>query len=40
MNRGLTCPTDVVLGYPLLRQANWLFDFPARRWAAPELFGP
>lgn len=25
------------LGYPLLRQASWLFDFPARRWAAPVL---
>jgi NAD(P)-dependent dehydrogenase (short-subunit alcohol dehydrogenase family) len=25
--------------YPLLSQANWLFDLPARRWAAPGLPG-
>lgn len=24
---------DLIVGYPTLRQANWLFDFPARRWA-------
>jgi hypothetical protein len=23
---------DLILGYPTLRQADWLFDFPARRW--------
>lgn len=27
-------PTDLVLGYPALSQANWMFDFPARRWSA------
>ncbi len=26
-------PMDLILGYPTLRQADWLFDFPARRWA-------
>jgi len=26
-------PMDLVLGYPTLRQADWLFDFPSRRWA-------
>jgi hypothetical protein len=40
MNRELEFPLDVIIGYPLLRQANWLFDFPARRWAAPEPLGP
>jgi len=25
--------TDVILGYPTLRQADWLFDFPAGRWS-------
>jgi gag-polyprotein putative aspartyl protease len=25
-------PMDLILGYPTLRQADWLFDFPARRW--------
>lgn len=24
-------PLDLILGYPTLRQADWLFDFPARR---------
>jgi hypothetical protein len=39
MNRELEFPLDLIIGYPLLRQANWLFDFPARRWAAPEPIG-
>jgi gag-polyprotein putative aspartyl protease len=26
-------PMDLILGYPTQRQADWLFDFPARRWA-------
>jgi hypothetical protein len=26
-------PMDLILGYPTLRQADWLFDFPAKRWA-------
>jgi len=26
-------PMDLILGYPTLRQADWLLDFPARRWA-------
>jgi hypothetical protein len=25
-------PMDLVLGYPTIRQADWLFDFPAGRW--------
>jgi predicted aspartyl protease len=28
-----TQPVDLILGYPTLRQADWLLDFPARRWA-------
>jgi hypothetical protein len=24
---------DMILGYPALREADWLFGFPARRWA-------
>jgi hypothetical protein len=39
MNKGLEDPIDLVIGYPLYRQANWLYDVPARRWAAPELLG-
>jgi gag-polyprotein putative aspartyl protease len=36
MNRDLEFPLDLIIGYPLLHQANWLFDFPVRRWAPPE----
>lgn len=25
-------PMDFILGYPTLRQAVWLFDFPRRKW--------
>jgi hypothetical protein len=25
-------PMDLILGYPTLRQAEWLLDFPAGRW--------
>jgi hypothetical protein len=40
LNRELEFPMDLIAGYPLLRQASWLFDFPARRWAPPELVAP
>jgi len=33
VNRTLDYPMDLILGYPTMRQADWLFDFPARRWA-------
>jgi gag-polyprotein putative aspartyl protease len=26
-------PMDFIIGYPTLRQADWLLDFPAKRWA-------
>ena len=32
VNSTLELPMDLILGYPALRQADWLFDFPARRW--------
>jgi hypothetical protein len=32
VNRTLDHPMDLILGYPTIRQADWLFDFPARRW--------
>jgi hypothetical protein len=37
MNDGLQYPMEMVIGYPACRQADWLFDVPARRWQAPEL---
>lgn len=33
VNAGLEYPMDFILGYPTLRQADWLFDFPSKRWA-------
>ena len=32
VNSTLELPMDLILGYPAIRQADWLFDFPARRW--------
>jgi Aspartyl protease len=32
VNRTLDDPLDLILGYPTMRQADWLFDFPGRRW--------
>jgi predicted aspartyl protease len=32
VNSTLEYPMDLILGYPTLRQADWLFDFPAKRW--------
>lgn len=32
VNSTLARPMDLILGYTTLRQADWLFDFPARRW--------
>ena len=31
-NSTIELPMDLILGYPTLRQADWLFDFPAGRW--------
>ena len=33
VNATLEVPMDLILGYNLYHQANWLFDFPRRRWA-------
>jgi hypothetical protein len=32
VNGTLEYPMDLILGYPTIRQADWLFDFPADRW--------
>jgi hypothetical protein len=37
VNAGLQYPMDMIIGYPAYRQADWLFDVPARRWRAPAL---
>jgi hypothetical protein len=28
----------MILGYPTLRQANWLFDVPQKLWSITECF--
>lgn len=33
VNATLDLPMDLILGYPAIRQASWIFDFPARRWS-------
>jgi hypothetical protein len=33
VNTTTDVPMDLILGYSTLRQANWLFDFPRRKWA-------
>ena len=33
VNATIETPMDVIIGYNLLRTANWLMDFPRRRWA-------
>jgi hypothetical protein len=35
-NSTLEYPMDFILGYPTLRQAGWLFDFPAKRWTLTD----
>jgi hypothetical protein len=37
VNQAMEIPMTVIAGYPLLRQANWLFDFPAARFTPPAL---
>jgi hypothetical protein len=33
VNATLEYPMDLILGDPTIRQADWLFDFPAGSWA-------
>ena len=33
VNARIERPMDLILGYMTLRKANWLFDFPRKRWA-------
>lgn len=35
-NGAVELPMDLILGYPALCQADWLFDFPARRWTVMD----
>lgn len=35
-NSTIELPMDLILGYPTLRQADWLFDFPGSRWTVTD----
>ena len=36
VNATLPVPMNLILGYNLMRQARWLFDFPRRKWAITQ----
>jgi predicted aspartyl protease len=36
VNAHAELPMDLILGYTTLRQANWVFDFPRKRWAISQ----
>lgn len=40
VNKNLTHPMTMILGYSTLRSANWLFDFPSRRWDILSMISP
>ena len=37
VNATIEAPMDLILGYSTLSQANWLLDFPGRRWTITKL---
>ena len=37
VNSTIDIPMDLILGYSTLSHANWLFDFPGRKWAVTKL---
>jgi hypothetical protein len=37
VNSTLEVPMDLILGYSTLRHANWLLDFPRKRWAILQM---
>ncbi len=39
VNASLEIPMDLILGYSTIRQANWLFDFPRRKWTISKWLG-
>lgn len=39
VNAAIEIPMDMILGYNTLCQANWVFDFPRRRWMISKWLG-
>jgi len=36
VNATIEVPMDLILGYSTLRHANWVFDFPGKKWAVAK----
>lgn len=39
VNSTIEVPMDLILGYSTLSKANWLFDFPRKKWAISKRLG-
>jgi predicted aspartyl protease len=39
VNATIDVPMDLILGYTTLSQANWVFDFPRKKWAISKRLG-
>lgn len=39
VNSTIEVPMDLILGYSTLSKANWLFDFPGKKWAISKRLG-
>lgn len=39
VNATIEIPMDMILGYSVMRKANWLFDFPSKQWAISKWLG-
>lgn len=39
VNATIEKPMNMILGYSTMRQANWVFDFPHKRWGISKLLG-
>jgi hypothetical protein len=37
-NSTIKIPMDFILGYNVQKQANWLFDFPKKKWAITKMW--
>lgn len=37
INSTIDVPMNLILGYNMLNKANWIFDFPRRKWAILDL---
>ena len=39
VNASIEIPMDLILGYNVLHRANWMFDFPNKRWGITAWLG-